>query len=441
MLTDLICALATPPGRAALALIRLSGRGAFDAARRVLRWQSDRVPEPRRACLASFHEVDGSPFDEGIVIFFPGPGSYTGEDLVEFTCHGGLLSSGQLLAALGAAGARLAHPGEFTRRAVAHGKIDLIQAESIADLIDATTRAQGRAALRQLSGGLSGRLTELRGHLVDLLALLAYDIDFPEEDDGPVDRGAVTAALQICANAIASLLETAGLGERVRRGALVVIAGRPNAGKSSLFNALLGTERALVTEIPGTTRDTIEADLDLDGYAVRIADTAGLRASNDRIEQLGVEVSRRYLGAADLVLLCIDAGLEPTEEEQDLGRQPTTLTVRTKTDQHPARAPGVSAVTGAGLGDLKRALVDRLYGQVEVHGDADPLVTRERHRQGLATALAALADAGPEVAPGGDAVLAAHHVRRAMIALDELLGVVDVEEVFGRIFERFCVGK
>ena len=287
----------------------------------------------------------------------------------------------------------------------------------------------------------AGRLTELRRDLVDLLALLAYDIDFPEEDDGPVDRGAVTAALQICAAAIASLLETAGLGERVRRGALVVIAGRPNAGKSSLFNALLGTERALVTEIPGTTRDTIEADLDLDGYAVRIADTAGLRASNDRIEQLGVEVSRRYLGAADLVLLCIDAGLEPTEEEQDLGRQPTTLTVRTKTDQHPARAPGVSAVTGAGLGDLKRALVDRLYGQVEVHGDADPLVTRERHRQGLATALAALADAGPEVAPGGDAVLAAHHVRRAMIALDELLGVVDVEEVFGRIFERFCVGK
>ena len=441
MLSDLICAVATPPGRAALALVRLSGRGAFDAARRVIRWESDREPEPRHAYLASFHETDGSPFDEGLIVFFPAPASYTGGDLVEFTCHGGLLTSSQLIGALGAIGARMAHPGEFTRRAVAHGKIDLIQAEAVADLIDATTRAQGRAALRQLNGGLSRRLTGLRDRLVDLLALLAYDIDFPEEDDGPVDRTAVAAALLVSTEAIAGLLETANLGERVRRGALVVIAGRPNAGKSSLFNALLGTERALVTEIAGTTRDTIEADLDLDGYAVRIADTAGLQSSEDRIERLGIDVSRRYLAAADLILLCIATGLEPTEEERLLGGQPNTLTVRTKTDLSPTRALGVSTATGSGLGELKRSLIDRLYGEVESHGDTDPLVTRERHRQSLAAALAALRDAEPEAAAGGDAVLAAHHVRRAMTSLDELLGAVDVEEVFGRIFERFCVGK
>ncbi len=441
MLSDLICATATASGRAAVALVRLSGRGAVTAALRVLHWPPDREPEPRRAYLAPFHEADGAPFDRGLVTFFPGPGSYTGEDLVEFACHGGLLASSQLVAALTGAGARLAVPGEFTRRAVAHGKIDLLQAEAIGDLVDASTRAQGRAAIRQLHGGLSRRLGELRSALIDLLALLAYDIDFPEEDDGPIDRAALEEAIGRTAAVIDGLLETASLGERVRRGALVVIAGRPNAGKSSLFNALLGTERALVTEIAGTTRDTIEADLDLDGYAVRLADTAGLRFSEDRIERLGIEVSRRYLGAADLILLCIDAGADPTDEEQTIAAQPNTLTVRTKVDLYSAPTPAVSALTGAGLGELKRLLVDRLYGDVEALGDTTPLLTRERHRQGLSVALAALRDAAPEVMQGGDSVLAAHHVRRAVTALDELLGRVDVEEVFGRIFERFCVGK
>lgn len=441
MLSDLICATATPSGRAAVALVRLSGRGAVPVALRVLHWIPEREPEPRRAYLAVFHEADGTPFDRGLVTFYLAPASYTGEDLVEFACHGGLLTSSQLLAALTALGARPALPGEFTRRAVTHGKIDLIQAEAIGDLVDATTRAQGRAAIRQLHGGLSRRLADLRETLIDLLALLAYDIDFPEEDDGPVDRTALGAAIGRTTAAIDGLLETASLGERVRRGALVVIAGRPNAGKSSLFNALLGIERALVTEIEGTTRDTIEADLDLDGYAVRLADTAGLRSSEDRIERLGIEVSRRYLGAADLILLCVEGGADLTDEEQSLAARSNTLRVNTKVDLCSLPSPGVSALTGAGLGDLKRLLVDRLYGDVELLGDTTPLLTRERHQQGLAAALAALRDAAPEAGQGGDAVLAAHHVRRAVTALDELLGRVDVEEVFGRIFERFCVGK
>ncbi len=442
MLSDLIAAIATAPGRSALSVVRLSGRDAFVAARRVLGWDQDPSILPRRAILATFHESDGTPIDRGLVTFFPGPGSYTGEDLVEFSCHGGFLVPGQLVAALHAAGARPAAPGEFTRRAVLNGKLDLIQAEAVGDLVDATTRAQGRGALRQLDGGLSRRLADLREQLVDLLALLSYDIDFPEEDDGPVDREAIQSLLGAVRAGIDNLLGTAHLGERVRRGALVVLAGRPNAGKSSLFNALLRVERALVTEEPGTTRDTIEADLDLDGWPVRLADTAGLRDSTDRIERLGVAVSRRYLAAADLTLLCVEAGRPLDDEETVLAAAGATIVVRTKADLHPG-ADGllVSATTGAGLPGLVRAVVDRLFGDIERFADLEPMLTRERHRVALTDADRELVEAIPHLDGDGDAVLGAHHVRRAVAALDELIGVVDIEEVLGAIFERFCVGK
>jgi tRNA modification GTPase len=205
---------------------------------------------------------------------------------------------------------------------------------------------------------------------------------------------------------------------------------------------MLGRERALVTEVPGTTRDTIEADLDLDGWPVRLADTAGLRASEDRIERMGIEVSRRYLAAAELVVLCVEAGVELNEDEAKLAALPGTLVVRTKSDLHPsATGLAVSAETGAGLDRLARMLVDRLFGEVERFADLEPMVTRERHRISLESASVALAEARPEIADSGDAVLAAHHVRRAITSLDELIGLVDVEEVLGRIFERFCVGK
>lgn len=441
MLSDLICALATPPGRSAVSLVRLSGRTAIPAALRILGWAPDRRVEPRHAYLATFHEPDGSPFDQGLVTFFPAPRSFTGEDLIEFTCHGGSLSASQLIGALLAFGARVAAPGEFTRRAVSSGKLDLLQAEAIADLVDATTRAQGRVALHQLEGGLSRRLIGLREALIDLQALLAYDIDFPEEDDGPVAGEWIERTTFDIIARIDVLLATAGLGERVRRGALVVIAGRPNVGKSSLFNALLGSQRALVTEIAGTTRDAIEADLDVDGYPVRVVDTAGLRPSEDRIERMGIEMSRRYLGGADLVLLCVEAGAELTEEERSLAAQPQAVVVRTKADLRPGFRGGVSVVSGVGLATLKADLIERLYADGSVMTDGTPLVTRERHRLGLSTARDSLREAAAGLAGDGDAVLVAHHVRRAVTALDELLGAVDVDEVFGRIFERFCVGK
>jgi tRNA modification GTPase len=437
MLTDPIAALATPPGRSALAVVRLAGRGAFDIAARVVR--NFRL-EPRLAQLATFTDADGQPIDRGICIAFPSPHSFSGDDTVEFTCHGGLSAPVRLLAALHAAGARPAAPGEFTRRAVLNGRMDLLQAEAVGDLIDATAPAQGRAALAQLEGNLSRRIQQLREQLLEIETLLSYDIDFPGEDDGPLAPERIDDALARASVQVERLLASAPAGERLREGALVVIAGRPNAGKSSLFNALLGSERALVTEIAGTTRDAIEAHLSFLDWPVRLVDTAGLRTTEDRIEAMGVEVSRRWLDAADLVLLCVESGSEPSDEETTLLDTYSALLVRTKADL-VATAGGVSAVTGAGLDQLRRDAAEWLFGRRMALADLEPGLSRERHRVALASAQAELAAAKPHLGRDGDATLASHHVRRAIMSLDELIGVVDIEQVLDRVFAGFCVGK
>jgi tRNA modification GTPase len=440
MLSDPIAALATPPGRGALALIRLSGKGAFEVAARVI---AGFRAEPRRATLATFLSPDGQPLDQGIYVAYPGPHSYTGEDLVELSCHGGLLVPRQLLSSLNAAGARPAMPGEFTRRAVLNGKLDLVQAEAIGDLIDATAPAQARAALDQLEGGLSRRLGALRGSLIEAQALLSYDIDFPDEDDGPVSAERIAEQIDSAADQIRRLVATAPSAERLREGALLVFAGRPNAGKSSLFNALLGTERALVTEVPGTTRDAIEAHTDFLGWPVRLADTAGLWNAPDKVDRMGVEVSHRYLTAADLVLLCVEAGRDLGEDEQAVAAAHPTLLVRTKSDLAAQSAGGivVSALTGEGLSRLRRTAAERVFADRINLADLEPALTRDRHRTALSYALEALDGALPHLGRGGDAVLAAHHVAQATAALDELLGAVDIEEVLDRVFGSFCVGK
>lgn len=435
MLDDPIVALATPAGRSAVAVIRLSGRGAFTIARQVI--PSFRADPPREARLAAFRDAEGALIDRGLYLVFPEPRSETGEDMVEFHSHGGLQVPARLLAAIEAAGARPAHPGEFTRRAVQHGKLDLLQAEALGDLIDAEAPAQARAAMLQLEGGLSRRIGELRDALVELLALLAYDVDFPEEDDGVIPRERIEAARADVARRIGQLLATAPLAERVRRGALVVLAGPPNAGKSSLFNALLGTTRALVTEIPGTTRDAIEAHVDFAGWPVRLVDTAGLGAASDRIDAMGQEVSHRYAAAANLVLLCGT----PPEIEAPLPSE-KLLRVRTKADLGGTGGDlAVSAITGEGLDQLRRLVAERLFADGVALADLEPVLTRERHRLALTRAAEALAQARPEIAHGGDAVLASHHVQEAVRALDTLIGVVDVEEVLDRVFASFCVGK
>jgi len=394
-----------------------------------------------RARLA--HPTSGEPVDDVLAACFAGPQSYTGEDVVEISTHGGLVVPAAAVAALVAAGARPAEPGEFTRRAVVNGKLDLLQAEATGDLIDAGSPAQRRRALQQLERGLSARLDALRQEILDLDALLAYDIDFPEEDEGPVSEQRVRRAWSVVRGRLADLLRTAPEGERLREGALLVIAGRPNAGKSSLFNALLGTERAIVTEIPGTTRDAIEAHAVIEGFPFRLVDTAGLRESDERVEKIGIEVARRYLGAADLVLFCRDA---PSDE---FSAAPGTPVVEVVTkgdlaDRPTARPPdrlSVSVVTGAGLATLRKRLAEVAFGQLLALGDVEPVVTRARHRAALERALAELDGFWAARGAGVDAAAAATHLRAAVTALDDLIGIVTPDDVLDRVFATFCVGK
>ncbi|MEO8635030.1 MAG: tRNA uridine-5-carboxymethylaminomethyl(34) synthesis GTPase MnmE [Gemmatimonadales bacterium] len=439
MLSDPIVALATPPGRSAVAVIRLSGQGVFGIVARVI--PSFRTDPPREARLATFRSLSGEMLDRGLYLVFPGPRSETGEDMAELHSHGGLIVPAQLLAALEAAGARPAHPGEFTRRALMNGKLDLLQAEALADLVDAEAPAQARLALAQMEGGLSRRIAELRESLIGLLALLAYEVDFPDEDDGPLPRTRLEAERASVSAQVTALLATAPLAERVRQGALVVLSGPPNAGKSSLFNALLGTSRALVTELPGTTRDAIEASVDFCGWPVRLVDTAGLGESVDRIDQLGQEVSRRYVAAADLVVVCDDSHQPSAVSHQPSA--PRQLHVYTKADLHPASGGSlaVSVVTGQGLDQLRQEIARRLFSTGASLADLGPALTRARHREALAGADSALRAAIPHFAVGGDAVLAAHEVQEAVRALDSLIGSVDIEEVLDRLFAGFCIGK
>jgi len=452
MLSDPIVALATPPGRSAIALMRLSGRGAFDVAARCLR-PFRAVPARTVFRARLLHPDTQEPIDDVLAACYGAPASYTGEDTVEITTHGGFGAPAAALAALLAAGARAAAPGEFTRRALHNGRMDLLQAEATADLIDAGAPAQRRHALHQLERGFSSRLDTLRAGILELEALIAYDIDFPEEDDGPVDPARVAAVWERVRAGVAGLLATAPEGERLRAGALVVIAGPPNAGKSSLFNALLGVERAIVTALPGTTRDAIEADVVIEDFPFRLVDTAGLRERAAVVESLGIEVSRRYLGAADLVLYCEPPRAPAVPHFAQGARFLADLTapvvrVTTKADlepeppdEGPETVLRVSAHTGQGLAALRHALASTAFGQLARGGDVEPVVTRARHRAALARALEELDAFSAARRAGVDAAAAATHLRAATGALDDLIGVVAPDDVLDAVFRSFCVGK
>ncbi len=472
---DTIVATATAPGRGALAVIRVSGPDAHAIARRCT------TPWPtaaRQVTRARLHAADrpDTPLDEAMVTWFVAPRSFTGEDLVECTVHGGAFVPAAVVAALVAAGARPALPGEFTERAVRHGKLDLLRAEAIGDLIDARTAASHRLALRQLDGVLTGHLTALREAVLGAEALIAYDLDFPSEDDGPLDPARVLAAVDGSIAAIDTLLATLPQAALGRDGVMVVLAGAPNAGKSSLFNALLGESRALVSEVPGTTRDAIEVLLDDDPWPIRLVDTAGLRASDDQVEQLGIEVSHRRLAEAQVVLVCgeDDASLARGVAEVRVHSDAPLVRVRTKGDRMtsaalapveeghasaptppmpivPAPASSVAAegalltvsvVTGAGLAALRDALRATVRATTPDPAESAPVVTRARHVTALTTARAEL-QAFRAVWEGGalPAPVAATHLRAATLALDDLLGALDVEEVLDRVFRAFCIGK
>lgn len=455
---DTIAALSTPTGRGAIAIVRLSGGDAHVLASRLIR------PFPggaRRVSLCRVHDAsDDSLIDEALVTRFDAPHSYTGESMVEIACHGGIAVSSAILESLARVGVRAAEPGEFTQRAVLNGKVDILQAEAIGDLIDARTHALRRTAIQQLAGGLSRVLSDLREGVLHIEALLTYDIDFPEEDDGPISRESIATAARQARDVLARLLTTVPLGEIARDGAIVVIAGAPNAGKSSLFNALIGETRAIVTDVAGTTRDAIEARVESGRWPLRLVDTAGLRATTDVIEQLGIEVSEHHIRQAHVVLVC-------AESMHALGAVVNHLTrlgdapligVLTKCDLHPgggrdsvdngAMTDGLESMVAASA--ETRVGLDRLLEEIhtvleryaiDVSAES-PIVTRARHRHALELAAGEIDDflhiwnAG--AAP---ASVAAVHIRTAAFQLDELIGSVDVEDVLDRVFASFCVGK
>lgn len=464
---DTIAAISTAPGRAGISVVRVSGPKAVSIAGQL--GAPDLVP--RRATLASVHHPeDGRLVDRAILTFHRSPSSYTGEDLLEISGHGGFLVPQLILDAACAAGARLARPGEFTMRAFLNGRMDLVQAEATLDLIDARSEAAHHSALFQLERGLSRRIEALREQLIGLLAMLTYEIDFPEEDDGPIPESRISEAARAVADGLHGLLRHAPEGEMVRDGALTVIAGRPNAGKSSLFNALLGEERAIVTELPGTTRDAIEAMLSVEGYPFRLVDTAGIRRRAGKVEGLGIEVAESYLQKADLVLFCAEAGrrLEPEESEflekwfgaaapgQPAGSGPASIIVRTKVDasqrsgaSETRSQPGfgersgdveVSALGGTGLNTLRRRMLAAAYAGLRDSGEM-PLVTRRRHARALRQAVDDVELFITQRDTGLPPEVAATHLQEAQHALEEILGVVGTEDVLDALFSTFCVGK
>ena len=401
----------------------------------------------RRGTHAHVTNADGTVIDDVVATFFRAPRSSTGEDVLELSCHGGWTAPALLLARVLGAGARQALPGEFTRRAVLNGKLDLVQAEAIGDIIDARSQAAFRVARRQLDGGLSTRLEQLRKEVLHLEALLAYDIDFPEEDDGPVSPARIAEASLAIIEALEALLATSDQGALVHDGALIVLTGAPNAGKSSLFNALLGEARAIVTEIPGTTRDAIEAVVDSGGWPLRLVDTAGVRETLDPIERLGVETTRRYLERADVIVHCVDgcSGDSTNAETPDFHDVPV-IRAFTKADaatEHPSRdAVPVSAFTGHGLDALLTAISRQLSeSRGSLIFDA-PILTRARHQfavRGALEEIRAFDDAWRSQSL--PAPVAAVHIRAAADLLGELIGSVRTDDVLDAVFSNFCVGK
>jgi tRNA modification GTPase len=432
---DTIAAIATPPGRGGIGVVRVSGPRVVEIAESLL----GTVPAPRVARLATFRDVQGERIDEGLALYFPAPNSYTGEPVLELHGHGGPVVMQALLAACLDAGARVAEPGEFTRRAFLEGKLDLAQAEAVADLIDAASRQAARSALRSLSGEFSEAVQALMGQLTELRALTEAMLDFPEEDVDALHRDEAAARLQRIHAGLASLLARSREGSLLRSGVHVVIAGRPNVGKSSLLNRLAGEERAIVTPIAGTTRDVLREPLEIDGIPLVLVDTAGLHAQGDVIERLGMERTRAELEKADVVLAVFDATASDAEPS-GMPARGLRINVYNKTDLVPGFRPppgslAVSARTGAGLERLRQAIV-RSAGWGE--SGETTFLARERHLRALQAASERLDAASAATAHWE---FFAEELRLAQAALAEITGQVTAEDLLGEIFGRFCIGK
>lgn len=429
-MTDTVFAPATPPARSAIAVVRVSGPDAAGAVRAL----AGRLPEPRRASLRRLRH-EGVQIDQGLVLWTPGPASFTGEDAAEFYVHGGPAVVAALSRALSELGLRAAEPGEFTRRAFENGKLDLAEAEGLADLIDAETEAQRAQALEQLGGALGRRHDAWRELAVEALAHLEAAVDFPDEDLPEDVASRAAAPLARLREEIAGALEASPRGEVVRDGYRVALLGAPNAGKSTLLNALAGRDAAIVTPIPGTTRDIIEVPITLEGFRVILADTAGLRDTDDLVEAEGVRRARAWAETAHLRLWVTAPG---DAETPPIELKPGDLRILSKQDLQARRAgPNEIAAAVPGGVDALRTALSTAVRSAAVGADF-PAITRERHRLALAEASSHLQRAGDALL---EPELAAEDVRLALRALERISGRVTSEEVLGRIFSTFCIGK
>ena len=440
---DTIVAPATPPGRGGIGIVRVSGRGTRHIATAIL----GRLPAPRHATVSVFSDSNGNTLDVGLALYFPAPDSFTGEDVLELHGHGGPVVMDLLVARALELGARLARPGEFSERGFHNGKLDLVQAEAIADLIAAGSAEAARAALRSLSGVFSGEVHALAAKVLELRAYVEAAIDFPDEDAEFLAAPEVRERLTDIAARFARIAETVRQGRALREGLHVVIAGRPNAGKSSLLNALAGFDAAIVTEIPGTTRDVLRERIHVDGLPIHVVDTAGLRETEDVIEVEGLRRARLEMSRADLVLYVVDGtrGLQPGESSA-LPAGAATLVVWNKVDLPDALpAPelenqpvvAVSALTGAGLPALREQLKSAAGYQCE----SGAWSARRRHLDALARAQSLFEVAEGRLGERASFELVAEELRQAHQALGEVTGETSSDAVLGAVFATFCIGK
>jgi tRNA modification GTPase len=446
---DTIVAISTPPGRGGIGIIRLSGPAARAIAEPLLKLRHPLAPAQAR--FAEILDNTGETLDEAIATFFQKPHSYTSEDVVEIAAHGSPVLLDHLLRQCVAAGARLAEPGEFTQRAFLSGRLDLTQAEAVNDLIEASTLHQARIAAQQLGGSLSRQISPIKQQLIALIAALEAGIDFAEDDIDLLPASEIAAQIQAIQDPLTALEQTASYGRIVRAGFALAIVGRPNVGKSSLFNRLVERDRAIVTATPGTTRDLVTERVSLGGIPVELIDTAGLRDSTDEAESIGITKSREAMADADVVLLILDATapLHPEDEAAiaSLEHRPFVL-VNNKSDlvlaTHPPKPDfhpllETSALTGAGIPQLRRAILSRLVN--EAPGAEAALLTNVRQQQAVSDALAALSRARQAVVADIPHEMILIDLYEALHALDALTGTTTNDDLLNLIFSKFCIGK
>lgn len=459
--TDTICAVATPPGRSGVGIVRVSGPHCRDIANKILHF----TPTTRHAYYCPFHDPAGDVMDQGIALYFPGPNSFTGEDVLELQGHGGYFIMDALLNITLAAGARLARPGEFTERAFLNDKVDLAQAEAIADLIDSSSAEAAKSAMRTLQGEFSRLIDELAESITLLRVYLEAAIDFTDEEIDFLSEGRIADKLDAIIVTLDKVLEQARQGALIREGMAVVIAGKPNAGKSSLLNALAGKDSAIVTDIAGTTRDVLNEQITIDGMPLHITDTAGLRNSDDIVEQEGIRRALNAVKQADRILLVVDTGQESVDSsniknyllapglealshaldtsrltiiQNKIDLQSKTPALMPATDDSEPSIIQLSAKQGAGIDLLRQHLKDCMGFQATAEGG---FIARRRHLDALRKTRECLEQARFQLSHHAAAELVAEDLRHAHRYLGEITGTVTTDDLLGRIFSSFCIGK